>query len=78
MVEIKNIGIKRLQAAEREWKSLPFAEKRDPKAKDKLVQQTEQAIMELPEARYPTGRIVVKTGRSEDPRSTDGNDTKTN
>jgi hypothetical protein len=77
-LEINNIGIKRLQAAELEWKSLPFAEKRDPRAKEKLVQQTEQAIMELANSRYPTGSAAVEASRSKDPSSTDENSGKAN
>ena len=51
----KNIAIKKLQAADQEWKSLPPTEKRNPHYKAKLVSVTEEAAMGLHLVRYPSG-----------------------
>ena len=46
-VQYTHVGIKKLKIAEQEWKCLTFAAKRDPRNRDKLVRQTEDAVMEL-------------------------------
>ena len=56
----KNIAIKRLQAAEHEWKSLPLADKRNSRFQARLVKSTEDAAMSLYQVRYPSGPLAME------------------
>eukprot|EP01046_Picozoa_sp_COSAG06_P014161 COSAG06_NODE_871_length_11856_cov_6.434039_1_plen_960_part_10 len=53
ILHIKNISISRIEAAKQEWLGLTVIEKRDQRNKDRLVQETEAAIMAPFEISYP-------------------------
>ena len=54
-VHTTNLAITMLEAAESDWTALTFVQKRDPKHKDRLVRQTEAAIMAFYEMKYAHG-----------------------
>ena len=72
-VEYTNLSIKKLKAAEQEFLSLTFAERHDPRHKDRLVRQTEEAIMAVREAQYSSGPDALQASkRSGGKNSEDG------
>lgn len=73
-VQHTNLAIKKLQAAEHEWKSLSLAHKSKARCRAKLVKSTEEAAMRLFEVRYPGGPAAMEEMQAKTERAHEGRD----